>query len=407
MLRLVASILIGAAGACLAQAFTIPLYHVRDEQGNLRLGVYAALGGSRDARLYELDTGSSGMYAAYNAAWWPQLAVVRPSPGPQDYGSGVQFDADIVKTQIAFRLGDGSFSMPATVEIGRIQSGAAKGISSSRWASMVARGQPPLHGVFFGNMGSGLKEKNGLFAVLAQIPGATNGFIIRSGGVVEQLGRGQSIRRGEVVVGLTPASRAQFPVRVPMLPQIVDGSPLQLPSGYAARDEYPLAVQITLTGPDGNTASAKARAVLDTGGVNIHIHPGSGMDVDLEIPRSFLVKDKRLRPDTNVEITAPGGWNWNFTAGTTKSVNRMQVTPAGDQKAGGINLGISVFFDFDVMFDIENGVIGFRPITSGSSGEAVGNQALQSREPRANDRRETRRDRRRVRRELEQGGGWQ
>ena len=131
------------------------------------------------------------------------------------------------------------------------------------------------------------------------------------------------------------------------------------------------------------------------------------MGVDLEIPRSFLVKDKRLRPDTTVEITGHGGWNWNFTAGTTKSVNRVQVTPAGDQKAGGINLGTSVFFDFDVMFDIENGVIGFRPITSASSGEAVGNQALQSREPRANDRRETRRDRRRARRELQQGGGWQ
>lgn len=404
MLRLIASILIGAAGACLGQAFTIPLYHVRDEQGNLRLGVYAALGGSREAKLYELDTGSSGMYAAYNASWWPQFTMAKPSPGPQDYGSGVQFDADIVKTTIAFRLKDGSFSAPATMEIGRIQSGSAKGISSSRWAAMVAHGQPPLHGVFFGNIGSGLKEKNGLFAVLAQIPGATNGFIIRSGGVVEQLGRGQSVRRGEVVVGLTPTLRAEFPMRVPMLPQIVDGAPERLPSGYMAREEYPLAITISLTGPNGNSASAKARAVLDTGGVNIHIHRGSGMGVDLEIPRSFLVKDKRLRPDTNVEITAQGGWDWNFTAGTTKSVNRVQVTPPGDQKAGGINLGTSVFFDFDVMFDIENGVIGFRPITSASSGEAVGDQALQMRGPPKDSRRETRRERRREHRELEQGG---
>jgi hypothetical protein len=406
MLRLIALILLGVVGACWAQAFTIPLYHVRDEQGNLRLGVYAALGGSREAKLYELDTGSSGMYATYNASWWPQLTVVKPSPGPQDYGSGVQFDADIVKTQIAFRLADGSFSTPATVEIGRIQSGSAKGISPSRWAAMVARGQPPLHGVFYGNMGSGLKEKNGLFAVLAQIPGATNGFIIRSGGVVEQLGRGQSVRRGEVVVGLTPALRAQFPVRVPMLPQILDGSPEHFPSGYATRDEYPLAIGIRLCGPNGNTASGRARAVLDTGGVNIHIHPGSGMGVDLEVPRSFLVRDKRLRPDTHVEITARGGWNWGFTAGTTKSVNRVQVTAAGDRMAGGVNLGTSVFFDFDVMFDIENGVIGFRPITSASSGEVVGNEALQAREPRGDARRETWRERRRERRELEQGGGW-
>jgi hypothetical protein len=406
MLRLAALILIGAAGACLGQAFTIPLYHVRDEQGNLRFGVYAALGGSRDAKLYELDTGSSGMYAAYNASWWPKLTVVKPSPGPQDYGSGVQFDADIVKTPISFRLADGSFTAPATVEIGRIQSGSAKGISTSRWASMVAHGQPPLHGVFFGNLGSGLKEKNGLFAVLAQIPGATNGFVIRSGGVVEQLGRGQSVRRGEVVVGLTPALRAQFPVRVPMLPQIAGGAPAHLPSGYVARDEYPLAITISLTGPNGNTTSAKARAVLDTGGVNIHIHRGSGMGVDLEIPRSFLVRDKRLRPDTNVEIIARGGWNWNFTAGTTKSVNRVQVTPPGDSKAGGINLGTSVFFDFDVMFDIENGVIGFRPITSPSSGEVVGDQALQKRAPQEDGRRETKRERRRERRELEQSGSW-
>jgi len=269
---------------------------------------------------------------------------------------------------------------------------------------MVAHGQPPLHGVFFGNIGSGLKEKNGLFAVLAQIPGATNGFIIRSGGVVEQLGRGQSVRRGEVVVGLTPTLRAEFPMRVPMLPQIVGGAPERLPSGYMAREEYPLAITISLTGPNGNSAAAKARAVLDTGGVNIHIHRGSGMGVDLEIPRSFLVKDKRLRPDTNVEITAQGGWDWNFTAGTTKSVNRVQVTPPGDQKAGGINLGTSVFFDFDVMFDIENGVIGFRPITSAISGEAVGDQALQMREPPKDSRRETRRERRREHRELEQGG---
>src|SRR5262245_44049068 len=79
------------------ESVTIPVKVVQVPGVGPKVGIEISLGGGAP-KLYTFDTGSSGMYAAYNQAWWPTLL---PLPGPplsQSYGSNLQLEANPVST---------------------------------------------------------------------------------------------------------------------------------------------------------------------------------------------------------------------------------------------------------------------------------------------------------------------
>ncbi|MGH7331259.1 MAG: hypothetical protein ACREKS_00655 [Candidatus Rokuibacteriota bacterium] len=258
-----------AAGRGRPEPATVPLTIVALDGGGFKIGIALRLGGG-PPQLYTFDTGSSGFYAAYNPLWWP---FFEPVPGPtidQHYGSGETFQAERVRTTVGIPTNLGEIE--AEVEIAEITDawgGALGPPGKSTWLDDVAAGRPPLYGHFFGDFGSGLVEKNGLFAVLPQLPGnLSSGFAV-------QTGCGPS--EPTLALGLTRAIRSRVTSGVPM-----QGAGQSPPFPHSHRPTYaqelPAAEFLLRRGRI--TYAFLADAILDTGAPTTNIHEHG----DLAIP---------------------------------------------------------------------------------------------------------------------------
>lgn len=91
-----------------------------------------------------------------------------------------------------------------------------------------------------------------------------------------------------------------------------------------------------------------------------------GESTDLKVDPG-LVKNGTLAPATYVSVVAPGDdgdLDLAFLAGLVSGVNKIDVK---DSDEGYVNLGLIPFFRYDVMFGVENGVVGFAPCRNGAS----------------------------------------
>jgi hypothetical protein len=174
---------IGPAAAVPAQeTATVPLQILDIEGVGRKIGIEIRLGGG-EPRLYTFDTGSSGFYAANNRDWWPSSKRVGGPQIAQTYGSKETFQSKRVRTLVGIPTSTGEIEIEA--DVGQILDGYGGSLgprNRSPWRKDVAEGTPPLFGHFFGDFGSGLREENGLFAILPQLPGnLSSGFAVRLG----------------------------------------------------------------------------------------------------------------------------------------------------------------------------------------------------------------------------------
>lgn len=350
---------LGAALPCVATAagaapesVTVPLQIVRPSRDEIKIGIELRLGGGK-RRLYELDTGASGLYAAYNEKWWPAYEPVSDHVIRQSYGSGIEYEAQRVMTTVAIPSDRGD--VEAEVEVARITDAFGGPLGprrDSRWLDKVARGVPPLYGHFFGNFGSDLRSNNGLFAVLPQLPGnLSSGFIV-------QLGCGGG-RDPSLVIGLTARSRARFSTLLPMQP---DDEQRTFPhSGLPTYSQRLIAARFDFS-RRGVEAGFDADAILDTGASTTEIH-----ELDQVTLPAALVDARYgvVKPLTRFEVTSngvgpAGDFRLALASGLSVGRNRLDLTAStGDD--GYVNLGLIPFFRHDVMFDVQNGVVGFAP----------------------------------------------
>ena len=250
-----------AAGLARPETATVPLKIVPIGHGEVKIGVAARLGGGA-RRLYTFDTGSSGFYAAYNPLWWPSFQPVDGKMIDQHYG-------DDVTLQGRARGDDRRDSHQPRRDRGRGRGRedhrrlgwSARTKNESTWLDDVAAGRPPLFGPFYGDFGSGLTEKNGLFAVLPQLPGnLSSGFAV-------QLGCWRS--GPALALGLTRAIRSRVTSWVPM-----QGAGQFPPFPHSNRPTY---AQALLAGEfllrrGGITYALLTDALLDTGAPTTNIH---------------------------------------------------------------------------------------------------------------------------------------
>lgn len=340
------------APGCAADApesVSVPLHVLQVEGEERKIGIEVSLGGG-PPRLYELDTGGSGFYAAYDAASWP---TYEPLPGGEiveQYGSGVEFHAQRVATTVAIPSDHGDVT--ADVHVARITEafgGPLGPRDASTWQRDVDAGIGPLYGHFFGNFGGDLRSRNGLASVLPQLPGnLSSGFVVELG-----CERPSGPR---LVIGLTDAIRARFTSRVAMQPG--DGTTFPH-SGLPTYAQHLLHVDFRLARGDA-VQTFRAGALLDTGGPTTHIYQGDRLRLD----GALLDEDGHLvRPGIEVEIRAAGvdggaGLDLDFRAGEVPGRDRVEVADDGGDD---VNLGLIPFFRSDVMFDVQNGVVGFAP----------------------------------------------
>lgn len=341
------------------ESVTIPLRVVNVPGVGTKVGILVGLGGGAP-KLYTFDTGSSGMYAAYNPAWWPSFTPLGGPPIPQSYGSDLALTAAGVSTAITIPTDHGELNV--TAEVGQIVS-AGGNADGEAWMANVAAGNAPLYGMFFGDFGSGLtKPGKGLFAVLPQLPGnLSSGFAV-------QLGCNGGGPEPKVVVGLTPAIRNRVTSWVKM-----EAEPSAPPYPQSNRPSY---TQALVAGSyslarAGASYDFSAPTILDTGGGTADIHQAS----PIVVPDALLdAGRKRVLSGTQFSLKAPGtagsnGLDMSFVTGSTPAIDLVTVSLAkpavpGDKAKPEVNVGLVPFFRYDIVFDVERGNVGFAPCTA-------------------------------------------
>jgi hypothetical protein len=351
-----------AAGLEELETATVPLkiVNIGDDESHkeYKVGIELRLGGG-ELRLYTFDTGSSGFYAARNRDWWPSFEPVRGPKIEQSYGDETTFRARIVRTTVAIPTNLGE--LQAEVEVGQIMNawgGALGPRGKSTWRKYVKVGAPPLFGKFFGDFGSGLTERNGLFAVLPQLSGnLSSGFALRLGCI------GIPSSTPTLQIGLTEAIRSQVTSWVPM--QGGDQSPPFPNSGLPTYGQKLLEGHFSLEG-DGPPYQFRAGTILDTGGGTTSLHEHGD---ELKVPDALLSPNDQnvVLSDVLFRVTAEGtevdnGFDLEFTTGTVPTCNEIDVTQSDDEAY--VNLGLIPFFRYDVVFDVERGLVGFAPCTA-------------------------------------------
>lgn len=359
--------LVGAAAPATGAApesVTIPLKVVTIPGVGVKVGIEVGLGGG-PPRLYTFDTGSSGMYAAYNAAWWPALTQLGGPTIPQSYGSGLQLQANRVSTLVTIPTDQGPISY--TAEVGQITQ--ASGTSDGeQWLANVAAGKPPLYGMFFGDFGSGLtKPTEGLFAVLPQLPGnLSSGFSV-------QLGCGGGGPASKVVVGLTDPIRSRVTSWVKM--EKLEGGPPFPNSNYPTYRQAVFKGHFSLAIP-GTHYDFVVPAILDTGGGTTNLHQQPPFVVPDPLVLQPGATNTRVVSGAQFRVTAPGtlgtsGFDMGFITGNASTIDEVNVSqPKSATTIAEVNLGLIPFFRYDVVFDVQNGNVGFAPCTAATSAVA-------------------------------------
>ncbi|HEY8902313.1 MAG TPA: hypothetical protein VIM48_01315 [Chthoniobacterales bacterium] len=348
------------ASAAPPTTVTIPLVirNVSDQAGppEYKLGISLSLGGG-PFKLYEFDTGAPGLYASYNSQWWPGFSPTGVSFS-QTYSSGITYTGQIVATRVD--LGNGIPAIQA--KVGQIDS--ASGTKKVKnWNQDVADGKPPLYGYFFGDFGMSLGTGNGLYAIVPQLPGnLSSGFIVTTGGYQNPHPR--------LYIGLTEDMRSQFTSLVPMLPP---GGKGLYPGKHPPRHVYQAALINTTMSirKGGLSADFKTPVVLDTGAPIATIRDVNG---GFAIPAGLvdsttadIVNGADLEMHGARADVAADPWIMKFVTGPAEGYNEVAYTTEGGQARTGayVNAGLTPYFRYDVMFDIERGVVGFRPVVYG------------------------------------------
>jgi len=158
------------APAARADAFTInapiqvPLHWIPISAGfstvPMKLGIYAALGGSTTPQLFEFDTGGSGFYPTYAAGtpWWGGAVTKLGSSFAQSYDGGrINYAGQVVSTSVSLFADPSSlvFTVPEVIL------GQTETITSGQkqtWPLASPYTPPPLENGFWGDFGMAPKQ---------------------------------------------------------------------------------------------------------------------------------------------------------------------------------------------------------------------------------------------------------
>lgn len=350
------------------ETVTIPLavFNVAQEgdtSPTWKLGIHVGLGGGAP-QLYEFDTGGVGFFAAQNNnanGWWAASSYNVVNPGQTftaTYSSGIEYTAQLVTTEVAIYGSAAPSATPVAVvnaNVGQIvtaTSGSSGNTRMMNWAGYEAnQDTPPVWEHFYGDFGANLSPYAGsnffINTILPQLPGnLSSGFIVSVGDYAAP--------NPTLQLGLTDADRASFPIQIPLL-----GADPALPypgSGYPSYGFFQTWGYFSL-GLNGLTQTAPTEVILDTGAPSMTIRTGSSLVVDA----NFL-NGSAIQSGTAFSLTS-GPWTLDFTADTQTGLNAIAAAPSVNAQnyAGYINTGLNAFFTYDVMFDVERGMIGFRP----------------------------------------------
>ncbi|MGD9618714.1 MAG: hypothetical protein AB7G47_01580 [Mycolicibacterium sp.] len=190
-LYLVRRTLFPASVGVITTPVKVPLFYTptTTSSGEPKLGIWLAAAGSTTPQLFEFDTGSAGLYAAYASAvpddspWWGSNFT------PQQKNIGVSFDSGLVyqgnSVSTAVSLFGSQYSCAALVNTGKVTVGQMDQIGTATepdafWSPAgSSTGEPPIDGAFYGDFGMALTyQPDDVMNVISQL---TYGWGVRPG----------------------------------------------------------------------------------------------------------------------------------------------------------------------------------------------------------------------------------
>lgn len=275
-----------------------------------------------------LDTGSAGVRIVSSAAG--SFGLERTSiPSTITFGDGTQFIG--VLARAPFSLGGVQSREPVTLQlIDRVTCVDALVAGCSE--TLFGEGRP-----FAGILGTSLDERSAdreVFSPLTRFPGNfRSGYIIQTGGFDSS--------QGLFTIGLTEANTAGFNFRqFPQVGSFPDGTPIW-------RDE---ALQVAYSISNTSIQNVPSPTNFDSGSSDIFLN--------VSLLGAAPFSTSTLPAGAEWRAVLDGAFDYRIRVG-------FPVTPSRDRifVNGLLNkqlLGMPLFFNADVAFDIERGRIGFR-----------------------------------------------
>ena len=354
-----------------------------------KLGIYVGIGGGAP-KLYEFDTGGKGFWASYasnprGGQWWGAYRQTGVRNLNITYSSGNQFLATKVSGSVQLYREDspGHYSMVVEtvgdVDMAQIvrYTDLRDAKKAARWNADLRKGAPPLERDFYGDFGASLEPigataRGTIYSVLPQIPmpeGLTPGFIVHVGA----LGDGT---QPYLQIGLTDQDLQAFDTTLPMNRDTQAGQTRYPVTGVPTYSEQVANADVSWRDPKTGLVQRYHDVgwTLDTGAPPVTVWQGSRISVHPSFLRkpsrsqgyavgafknglAFEVHAAPLNPSTpEVRLSID-------PTGSSPGVDAVQTSyhSTGTMGQNYVNTGILTFTRYDVMFDLRDGLVGFRP----------------------------------------------
>lgn len=316
-----------------SQATTsVPLQVIPNGTNNYKVGISVSVAGGPPS-LVTFDTGGVGLHIFASQVGNQNIRYTNKHINSSfgDSAHGFSFEGVIAYAPVTIG-GVTTKQIPILV----IQNVKCRGSGACNFN--MNSSAPPMFGQFYGEMGVGMLSESEpgvkLTSPLSQLPGNYGtGFIIQN--LNPQSGS------GELVLGLTQQNTSGFNmVNLPQAVTIADGQTLY--------NDKSLQVQYQI----GNV-SQTMRTAFDTGGnyqINLYSAPMPGLDV---------TRKKIVRPGLNFDASLANAFDWNFTITNRRGDGIVALIPPSKGKCNYVNTGIGFFFTHNVIYDYQNGRLGF------------------------------------------------
>ena len=344
-----------------------------------RIGISVQLGSNTNWFTYILDTGSPGFFSAMgtNSNWSGAFNSFDTnktySATYETPGSG--YSGYLANTDITFKTINGTLTV-TNAEMGVVTN------KGSTWNNDINQPTPtpPLEGKYYGTMGAGFSSvaitdvtsgrmDGTLTSLLGQIklvPGLIQGYMISTGG--------PGSTNGTLTIGLTQAMINSFSTLIDM--QASTGNHTN--ANQTVANLYPVAqatATYSIVDSNGIPYTTNANLTLDTGGYDTHLIQGTDMNVPTNLLTSsnnYLASGESFNvsrsASSNAIITnnpTPLSWTIDPT-GTNAFANQVGYSPSIGGN-GGLNTGITFFYQYNVLFDTQDGIIGVAAVPEPSS----------------------------------------
>ena len=353
----------------------VPLHFTQITSGTYKLGIYLGIGTGATPTLFEFDTGATGFYATYSpnagvSPWWGSGVTSLDTPVDVSYASGLHYTGILVEAPITLFASSDPASARLTTPIlkmGQMDSIVDEKTNTVIWNTNGSpSGDPPVNGAFYGDLGMGLTYKsNGIINLLAQLTYGRKvipGFRIHANPVTQQ---------AFLQIGLSHKdTRNPSALYLPMnVDEAAGGAKTPSGSNYFSQQIFDATIHITDHKGNRSLRSPGVGMITDTGATTTVQNTQSS-------PPPLPTKYQAFITWSNADQTSGrlnDGLTFELSARTTSrrtarffKFKTTSVVDAGNVNISNetgdsdyfMNTGISLFFAYDIIYNLKGGEIG-------------------------------------------------